>query len=146
LDCKPDNIFLIHTDSFQINNILKGFFGNYNPFTKIKCYETLVRDGKFRPTIRNELEAKGCLDKLEINLKMPGGYRGNVEVAIGGPTEKEFEANVNISDRTRFPARIRAAATALRDRGCKGLFQIQHNNGKVQITKIQNPEPNLAPY
>jgi len=106
----------------------------------------LVRDGKFRPTIRNELEAKGCLDKLEINLKMPGGYRGNVEVAIGGPTEKEFEANVNISDRTRFPARIRAAATALRDRGCKGLFQIQHNNGKVQITKIQNPEPNLAPY
>jgi len=42
LDCKPDNIFLIHTDSFQINNILKGFFGNYNPFTKIKCYETVV--------------------------------------------------------------------------------------------------------
>ncbi|MCX5636068.1 MAG: hypothetical protein NTX52_00040, partial [Planctomycetota bacterium] len=96
----------------------------------------LVQDGKFRPIIRNELKAKGCPDELDINLGMPGGYRGKMKVTIGEPNEKEFEANVELSDRTRFPARIRAAATALHDQGCKGRFQIQHNDGKVQITEI----------
>jgi len=96
----------------------------------------LVRDGKFRPIIRNKLQTQGCPGKIEINLNISGGYCGKAEVTIGEPNEKEFEANVKISDRTRFPARIRAAATALRDQCCKGRFQIQHNNGKVQITKM----------
>ena len=96
----------------------------------------LVRDGKFRPIILNKLKTKGCPGKLEIDLNIPGGYQDSVDVIIGESGVKEFEANVKIKDRTRFPARIRAAATALRDRSCKGRYQIQHNNGKIQITKI----------
>ena len=96
----------------------------------------LIQDGKFRPIIRNELQAKGCPGKIEINLGIPRGYRGKAEVTIGEQDENEFEANVEIRDRTRFPARIRAAATALRDEGCKGQFRIYHDNGKVQITRM----------
>jgi len=96
----------------------------------------LVRDGQFLPRIKEVLENEGCLGNLAIKFPRGGGYSGNIEVTIGSPTEKEFDAEVSLKDRTRFPARIRAAATALRDSGCEGRFLISHLDGVLNIRAV----------
>ena len=68
---------------------------------------------------------------------IPGSV-GSIEITVGAPEEDEFDAEVNLSDWTRFPAGIRAAATELRDRGFCGSFRISYNNGELQIERIQS--------
>ncbi|MFH1984986.1 MAG: hypothetical protein ABIL58_24350 [Pseudomonadota bacterium] len=96
----------------------------------------LVRDGQFTLTIAEAITAKGCVGPIEINLAKGGGYKGDIEVTIGPATEKNFEAEVSLNDWTRFPARIRAAATALRDAGCQGRFRIAHSDGVLTIRPL----------
>jgi hypothetical protein len=82
----------------------------------------LQNDGTFRPQIRDSLRALVSSDVVNTSVSRKGGYRGSIAVVIGARDEKEFEANVNLVDRTRFPARIRAVATELRDQGLSGVF------------------------
>ncbi len=96
----------------------------------------LVRDGQFLPRIKETLEAEGCPGNVSIKFSKGGGYSGSIEVTIGKPTEKEFNAEVSLKDRTRFPARIRAAATALRDVGCEGCYLIGHVDGVLTISGV----------
>jgi hypothetical protein len=70
---------------------------------------------------------------LDVNLRSGGGYDGEIQVKIQAPDELEFEAALELRDWTRFPARIRAAATALRDRGLLGRFRIGHQDGQLTI-------------
>ena len=62
-----------------------------------------------------------------------GGYPGSIRVRISRDSADEFAADWERSDWTRIPARIRAAATALRDRGCYGRFLITHQDGALTI-------------
>jgi len=96
----------------------------------------LVRNGKFLPLIKDALEADGCPGDVTIKFPKGGGYSGSIEVTIGPPTEIEFDAAVSLKDRTRFPARIRAAATALRDVRCQGRFVIVHLDGVLTISAV----------
>ena len=93
----------------------------------------LVKDGQFLPRIKEALEAQGCPSHLTIEFPKGGGYSGSIEVTIGSPAEKEFDAVVSLKDWTRFPARIRAAATALRDVSYEGRFVIGHADGVLTI-------------
>ncbi len=66
----------------------------------------------------------------------PGGYSGDVKVTIASAVSHKFQAERNGKNITRFPARIKAAATALRDCGDTGEFRISHDNGLLSITNL----------
>ena len=75
---------------------------------------------------------------VDINLDTTGGYAGQVEVNINKNDSQSFETNFTGSDPTRFPARIKAAATALYECSCYGKFVISHNNGHMTIKQIKS--------
>lgn len=62
-----------------------------------------------------------------------GGYHGRVEVVIDSDDAETFGTNWEGTDPTRFPARIRAAATALFNSACFGKFEISHEDGLLEI-------------
>ncbi len=71
---------------------------------------------------------------LNINLDR-GGYNNRVLATIDASNHDEFDTNWNQKDPTRFPARIKAAATALHNCGCHGQYEITHNDGVLTIRK-----------
>lgn len=93
---------------------------------------------EFYPTLRKAVGAwrpvDGSPSRLSCDLKQTGGYSGDffVEVIPG----VKFESNWQGRDETRFPARIRAAATALRDTAHLGKFRVSHRDGMITITTI----------
>jgi len=93
----------------------------------------LTRDGSFRPQMREAITRLKEFKFIEITLSPQGGYKGEIEVIIGSRNEAEFEATIDLSDWTRFPARIRAAATELRDQGFTGSFRVSHDAGSLKI-------------
>ena len=72
---------------------------------------------------------------ISVNLA-PGGYPGDVKITIPSAASREFQADRNGKDTTRFSARIKAAAMALRDCGDTGEFRISHDNGLLSITNL----------
>lgn len=92
----------------------------------------------FYPQIRERLRQAIDVWPRHVRLNRTGGYSGNVTVTIRRINEAEFEANKELRDWTRFPARIRAAATALRDAGHRGRFNIVHQNGELSVNVNQD--------
>ena len=71
-----------------------------------------------------------------INITLePGGYLGNTVITILPTNSIEFETDWVTTDSTRFPVRIKAAATALRDCDNTGRFAISHADGVLSIKK-----------
>jgi hypothetical protein len=71
-----------------------------------------------------------------IFAKLEKGYPGKVTVVIRSDNPLVFDTNWGgASDPTRFPARIKAAATALRECGLDGSFDIEHEAGELVIQK-----------
>ena len=96
----------------------------------------LTRNGSFRPQMREAIaDLKDC-DSVQVSLAPAGGYKGDLILRIESSNEKEFEANRELSDWTRFPARIRATATELRDQGFTGSFRITHDSGILTISRV----------
>jgi hypothetical protein len=62
-----------------------------------------------------------------------GGYGGKFIVTVEDNGSSCFEVSWATKDWTRFPARIRAAATALKSCGRFGRFEIEHRNGQLVI-------------
>ncbi len=97
----------------------------------------LVRFSRFYLPIRSEIEKAGAAfpkQSIRHNLGHPKGYRGDIDVLITAGL-KEFEADWHYKDQTRFPQRIRAAATALRDTKHYGRFRVSHRDGVLTIFK-----------
>jgi len=80
---------------------------------------------------RNRLDAG---DTVEISLtgEKPG-YAERIEVEIRDNDTATFGTDWTSSDVSRFPARIKAAATALLNCGCFGCFVIEHRDGLLTI-------------
>jgi hypothetical protein len=81
---------------------------------------------------------KKALDEggvISIGLKN-GGYDGRVIVTIQSDSWKFFLADWKNIDPTRFPTRIKAAATALLNCHCDGQFEISHSNGALSIRAL----------
>jgi hypothetical protein len=65
-----------------------------------------------------------------------GGYAGRIVVTIRQNDRASFGADWTSSDPTRFPARIKAAATALLNCGCEGAFEVSHADGSLAIRAV----------
>ena len=100
----------------------------------------MTRAGIFRPVIKGELKKLGCPSKArDITVFFQGkakGDQGTIEVVIGPTSERKFTVKAAPSVSDRFPQRIKAAATALRDHGCTGRFQISHKDGELTIKRL----------
>ena len=81
---------------------------------------------------RAELEAGGI---VHVALK-EGGYDGRVAVTIHPTDHAIFVTDWEGTDPTRFPARIKAAATALLNCGFEGRFDISHSGGSLTIRSV----------
>ncbi len=96
------------------------------------------RRSEFFEPIHGAIKAAGgcsCLNQaLTVSLSRQG-YPGKIRVFIREEEAGVFDAEWEGSDPTRFPARIRAAATVLRDLRCHGRFLISHQAGVLTITR-----------
>jgi len=72
---------------------------------------------------------------ITINFNETGGYNGEIVVDIK-ESKSIFSTFWENSDPTRFPARIKAAATALKEKRCFGVHKIIHYNGSLTIERI----------
>lgn len=78
---------------------------------------------------QRQLQAGGS-----ISVSLPdGGYDGHVFVTLKANNSITFGTNWANNDPSRFPARIKAAATALKDSGYVGRFEIAHTDGTLKI-------------
>ncbi len=64
------------------------------------------------------------------------GYNGRICITIRADDSSGFDTDWSNSDPTRFPARIRAAATTLFQHACNGVFIISHEDGEMTIRRI----------
>jgi hypothetical protein len=81
---------------------------------------------------RDEL-VTGALVHVDLE---EGGYGGKVIVTIRRNEAGFFSTDWEDTDPTRFPARIKAAATALLNCGCEGNFEISHSDGSLEIRAV----------
>ncbi|MEK7854524.1 MAG: hypothetical protein AAB288_00415 [Acidobacteriota bacterium] len=65
------------------------------------------------------------------------GYSGQIVVVLSRHDPAKFESEKEFLQPSRFPARIKAAATALRNCGYFGKFEISHADGLVRIRNAQ---------
>jgi hypothetical protein len=98
---------------------------------------TRQHTSKFFGVVKPKLPATRQLRKgesIKCDLGVSGGYHGRVLLRItdGSEFDTDWESTDGI-DWSRFPARIRAAATALRDSGQRGSFLITHADGDLTI-------------
>lgn len=73
-------------------------------------------------------------ERIDVPLE-PGGYNGHLIVTVQPGITSAFQAEWS-KDPTRFPSRIKAAATALRNCGITGSFNISHDNGRLFIMRV----------
>ncbi len=65
-----------------------------------------------------------------------GGFPGRITITIDPKHLSSFPTDWNNNDHTWFPARIKAAATALRDLGFAGSFEIWHEDGLLKLRRV----------
>lgn len=63
---------------------------------------------------------------VTVDLNRGGGYNGRLSVNIHALDRTAFATDWERPDPTRFPARLKAAATALLHCGCTGRFELSH--------------------
>ena len=80
---------------------------------------------------RAELDAGGTVH-VELD---EGGYPGSILITIRSEDRGFFESDWEAADVTRFPARLKAAATALFNCSCFGRFKVVHSDGALEISR-----------
>lgn len=76
-------------------------------------------------------------DGQVVHVDLPGGgYNGSVIVTIHTTDQSVFKTDWELNDPTRFPARIRALATALLKCGCEGRFEVSHSDGSLTVRAL----------
>ena len=103
----------------------------------------LVKRGSFRPkfdvwiTERKVKINEGT--KLRVDLRKTGGYPAkDLQITISQDGQNFFQTDWEYQDWTRFPARIRALATSLRDQNLWGKYLVSHNDGEIELRKISS--------
>ena len=86
--------------------------------------------------IKNNLLDFKNLNVIKLKDLETDGYSGEFEIDVSTDNNNFNVSDYNNNDTTRFPARIRAAATALRSLNILGKFRISHNSGVLKINKI----------
>ena len=73
--------------------------------------------------------------KVPIQAATKRGFEREAVVTIG-PDPNAFDAEWPGEDPSRFGARLRAAATVLRDLGYKGTFRVEREGQTVTIQRV----------
>jgi len=102
----------------------------------------LVKQGSFRPKFSKWIgQVKDQIKKgsiVQTDLQKAGGYPGeNIKITIMQHDIKNFDTDWEYEDPTRFPARIKALATALQDNWMWGTYLVSHNDGIIKLRKIK---------
>jgi hypothetical protein len=102
---------------------------------------TFATHSDFLPTLESALQVEShklaAGSAVTVHLGKGGGYDGTVTVTLRPPlTHDNFESDWDGRDPTRFPARIKAAATALRNAGWLGVFRLTHKDGELSIERL----------
>jgi hypothetical protein len=95
----------------------------------------------FLPAINEAFDAAGECPGAENTVIVQlsrQGYPGTIQVDITEDASDSFDSDWDGTDLTRFPARIRAAATVLRNRRCFGRFVIRHEQGHLTINRMRS--------
>jgi hypothetical protein len=72
-----------------------------------------------------------------VSVNLPAkGFEGDLYITIDPQNPACFVTNWTNTDPTWFPARIKAAATALRDSGYSGRFKITHDGGLLTMRQV----------
>lgn len=74
--------------------------------------------------------------QVKVTFDKKGGYRDTVRLSVESDMPNDFGSDWEGTDPTRFPVRIRAAATALRDEHCVGDFEITHLDGVLTVARL----------
>ena len=90
---------------------------------------------KCEETIRTRLDELRNGFKLQVEFES-GGYNNRVVVTLDSGNHIEFDTDWEQKDTTRFPARIKAAATALHNCSCFGSYEIAHDDGNLEIRRV----------
>ncbi|WP_147364071.1 hypothetical protein [Deinococcus cavernae] len=86
--------------------------------------------------LREQLEALNQGQLVHVHLAATrDGYGGSVRVTLPATSAQEFETDWQGTDSTRFPARLRAAVTALATLGLSGQYQLNHTAGVLTVQK-----------
>ncbi len=81
---------------------------------------------------RTDLDGGGT---VHVELS-EGGYDGRIVVTIRNDDRTLFGTDWTSSDPSRFPVRIKAAATALLNCGCYGVFEVSHADSTLAIRSV----------
>lgn len=81
--------------------------------------------------VSNNLDAQEWIHEFRA-----GGYKGKMDIEIFNDRFFTAWTPVKYDDLTRFPARIKAAATALYRCGQRGQFHIEANDNQILISRI----------
>jgi hypothetical protein len=111
----------------------------------VRSWRRLVVDIAYatRSQFLNACEAAICGHRAELDAGRvvdvdlgEGGYNGRIVVTIRPNDRSFFGTDWESADPTRFPARIKAAATALLNCGCLGRYEVSHSDGSVTIRSV----------
>ena len=100
-------------------------------------------ESKFYPIIKDYIlkldntKQDGIDIKIELPESEPDGYRGEYTVKIDS-VQPFFETDFKNKDITRFPARIKATALALKESNNIGEFYISHEKRIITIRIVNN--------
>ena len=100
---------------------------------------SLKKSGFLDPCERSIRQARETLSaghvvRIQLNAEKRG-YPGRLVVEIRADDGSNFGSDFSYSDVTRFPQRIRVAATALYICGCWGRFLVTHLDGTLEISQ-----------
>jgi hypothetical protein len=74
--------------------------------------------------------------QIRFILVRRGGYREDDVITIGADDHDHFVADGTYPDPTRFGVRAKAAATAIRNLGYRGRFEVTHTDGEVTLRRV----------
>lgn len=96
-----------------------------------------VRTSSFAQRIEQAVRQAGDLSRpVRIELK-PGGYERDARIWIRADDRHHFLTDWTGKYPSRFSARLRAAATVLRDLGLYGEYRASHQDGLLTLHRGQ---------
>jgi hypothetical protein len=94
-----------------------------------------VRRSSFYQRIDDQVRAANSGTRpVHVELE-PGGYKRDVRISILQDDRHAFRSDWKYAQK-RLSARLRAAATVLRDRGAWGEYHAVHANGSLTLKRV----------
>ena len=142
----PESVFLGDKKDKMHSEDLTDLSKTHNRFPESLDYgktevSYLKQSGKFLVILTTKIEQFSNTLKNKVGISFEIDYRGgyvakNMIIEIPNDDKLFFIAHWSGKDVTRFPARIKALATALRDCSLYGQFDVSHESGKFTLRKL----------